>query len=314
MNQTSRGTPPRVLLETLFAAEAPRAVVLRRGPKSHYQLIAWDLERDRFTPGQWMRGTVFLCDLSPDGTKLLYWASQYHRPTPRPDSGGFDPLAPPPQPPKRRRRRKLPRYLQGPGAPRGKRPAFAPRPVGQAWTAISRPPYFSALAIWPSDDSWTGGGVFLSDDAIALNEDAEGLVPQVKVPLERDFRVQSLREAGLTLAGSLPAPGSLRWRLFRKEIAARRPVVRSAFNPFSAEQEGRGEARAALEAAGAARIEWLDLRKAPDLTFACDGRIWRLRNWREVPAGKVFERADCLADFRDSTFEKLPPPASALRW
>ncbi len=314
MNQPSRGTAPRVALQTLFAAEAPKAVVLRRGPKTQFQLIDWDLVNDRFTPGQWMRGTVVLCDLSPDGNRLLYWASQYHRAAPQVESGDFDPLTVRPRLPKRRQRRKLPRYLLGPGGARGKRSAFAPRRAGQAWTALSRPPYFSALAIWPSDGTWTGGGVFLSGDAVALNEEADGLVPQLNTPFARDFRVQSLREAGLTLVGSVPAPGNLRYRLLRREIVAGRLVTGSAFNPFLAEQEGAGEARAALKAAGATWVEWVDLRHDADLTFACDGRILRLANWREVPGDATLERATCLADFRDSTFEKIPPPAAALHW
>jgi len=32
--------------------------------------------------------------------------------------------------------------------------------VGEAWTAISRPPYFTALALWRNLGSWYGGGVF----------------------------------------------------------------------------------------------------------------------------------------------------------
>ena len=32
-----------------------------------------------------------------------------------------------------------------------------PRAERGSWTAISKPPYFSALAIWPSLGRWTGG-------------------------------------------------------------------------------------------------------------------------------------------------------------
>lgn len=82
-------------LKVLFAAKAPKAVILRRGPRSHFHMIAWDVETDTFHRGQWMRGLVRLCDLSPDGTKLLYWAAQYHRPRPAPSSA-CEAIQPPP--------------------------------------------------------------------------------------------------------------------------------------------------------------------------------------------------------------------------
>jgi len=39
----------------------------------------------------------------------------------------------------------------------------------QSWSAISRPPFFTALALWPKGDGWGGGGQFLSRDCIELN-------------------------------------------------------------------------------------------------------------------------------------------------
>lgn len=39
----------------------------------------------------------------------------------------------------------------------------------QSWTAVSRPPFLSALAIWPKGDAWGGGGVFDTATIIGLN-------------------------------------------------------------------------------------------------------------------------------------------------
>jgi hypothetical protein len=39
----------------------------------------------------------------------------------------------------------------------------------QSWSAISRPPYLSALALWPKGDGWGGGGQFLRRNSILLN-------------------------------------------------------------------------------------------------------------------------------------------------
>ena len=47
------------------------------------------------------------------------------------------------------------------------------RPPFQTWTAISRPPYFTALALWPKGDAWGGGGLFESGMRLRLNHRSE---------------------------------------------------------------------------------------------------------------------------------------------
>lgn len=39
----------------------------------------------------------------------------------------------------------------------------------QGWTAISRPPYFTALALWFTGCAWNGGGIFQSSTKVRLN-------------------------------------------------------------------------------------------------------------------------------------------------
>jgi hypothetical protein len=132
--------PFRTRLSVLFAAPARKAVLLRRGPKTHYCLIAWDLKDDSFRIGQWMKGHVHLCDLSPDGRTLIYWAAQYRasaearRRQPVP----FDPPQQSRDALKKRRARpgrKVPRYL------RPLAPDITPRENTGTWTAISTVPY-----------------------------------------------------------------------------------------------------------------------------------------------------------------------------
>ncbi len=157
----------RTRIEALFAARANRAVILRRGPRTHYRLIAWDLSTDTFTPGQWMKGLVRLCDLSPDGQTLIYWAAQYHstaverrlrvrvRGKAAELGAGYDPLkAAASKATKRliRRGRKVPRYMRGDVA-MGSLPPAAEN-TG-TWTAVSPVPYFTALAIWPAFGPWS---------------------------------------------------------------------------------------------------------------------------------------------------------------
>ncbi len=37
------------------------------------------------------------------------------------------------------------------------------------WTAISKPPYLTALALWPHGDCWGGGGMFHNNKTVRLN-------------------------------------------------------------------------------------------------------------------------------------------------
>ncbi|HEY4387255.1 MAG TPA: hypothetical protein VGN34_22595, partial [Ktedonobacteraceae bacterium] len=106
-----------------LARQVPIGLIIRRGPSTWVQLSLWHTDTDEIEYGQWFHGRISpdRCDLSPDGSLFLYFASKYGR-------SPFD-----------------------------------------TWTAISRPPYFTALALWPLGDSWSGGGVFLDEKTILLD-------------------------------------------------------------------------------------------------------------------------------------------------
>ncbi len=119
--------PARIFM--IFARESPTAVLLRRGPSKWVQLLKWDTRTDTFKPGQWFHGRIYerRCDLSPDGSLLIYFAQKVEG-----------------------RTLKDPEYTY-------------------AWTAISKPPYLTALALWPKGDCWHGGGLFESNCTVLLN-------------------------------------------------------------------------------------------------------------------------------------------------
>ncbi len=128
--------PPCRLL-VLFARRTSRAVIFRRGPSKWTQLILWDTKTDEFAYGQWFKGRIYVrrCDLSPDGTKLVYFVSKINQ-----------------------------RTLSDPT-------------YTYAWTAVSKPPYLTALALWPKGDCWHGGGLFLDDTTLLLNHRPERALP-----------------------------------------------------------------------------------------------------------------------------------------
>jgi hypothetical protein len=282
---TEEHRPYRTRTTVLFAARAPKAVILRRGPRTHYQLILWDTATDTFEPGQWMRGNVRLADLPPSGDKLIYFAEQFRSRRAMTVRGvPFDPLrqrtiVPRPARPNR----KIPRYLR-PSARFGSR--SQPRELRDGWTAISTPPYFSALAIWPSYGRWTGGGTFRGDRDILLRESEDGSTPIENVEI----------------------PSTVRLNVSLKYFEHRL----SAYAPSATETAEHAALAEALLAAGLLWVDWISLRD--DLLFAGDGRIFRLGDWRSLAPVDLLPAATILADFRDASFQQLRAPASAMQW
>lgn len=145
---------PPCRLFPIFAREAKITVIFRRGPSKFTQLILWNTETDEITYGQWFKGRIYerRCDLSPDGTKLIYFAQKLNSRT------------------------------------------IADSEYTYAWTAISKPPYLTALALWAKGDCWHGGGLFNSNDTIFLNHKPEVAEPH-KDHLPRNLKIISNPDA-----------------------------------------------------------------------------------------------------------------------
>ena len=113
----------------ILARDANRAVILRRGPSKWVQLILWHTDTDTFDYGQWFKGRIY-----------------ERRCDLSPDGSLFIYFA---------------QKIEG--------RTIKDEEYTYAWTAISRPPYFTALALWPKGDCWNGGGLFLSNKKVWLN-------------------------------------------------------------------------------------------------------------------------------------------------
>jgi len=119
-------------------------VLFRRGPSRWVRLIKWNVAEDTFELGQWFKGRIYekRCDLSPDGTKLIYFAQKMNY-----------------------------RTLNDPK-------------YSYAWTAISRPPHVTAIALWRKGDCWNGGGLFETNARVWLNHLEGGSVHPDQQPAE----------------------------------------------------------------------------------------------------------------------------------
>ena len=69
-------------LYAILARDVQAAVIFRRGPSRRVRLINWNLTDDTFELGQWFSGRIYerKSDLSPDGSRLVYFAAKYTSP------------------------------------------------------------------------------------------------------------------------------------------------------------------------------------------------------------------------------------------
>jgi hypothetical protein len=219
----------------------------------------------------------------------------------------------------------------------------------QTWTAVSRPPWLTAVALWPKGDAWGGGGEFVTETRLRLNHRVQQTKLAEGFSLPKHVTVEPLGEASgrgedFPLYGRLLERGG--WRVV--DVGKAHPYdddgeVRFRYDPpyvvcksrpggASHEPElrmllhGMGErggpwyvldheVRAADGSVTALkRSDWADWDTNGDLLFARGGSLFRLR-----PRGKrevTIHVADAklLADFSSLRFEARPSPPEAKRW
>ncbi|MEJ5170907.1 MAG: hypothetical protein WHU10_07965 [Fimbriimonadales bacterium] len=117
-------------------------------------MLVWDLATDEIVPGQWIKGRVYekRSDVSPDGRYFV---------------GAFT------------------NYSSKPDKRDGTEDGF----LSMGWTAVSRPPYFTALALWFTGGAWNGGGIWTGPRALALNNSC---VWKERLPVRRPVRARLL--------------------------------------------------------------------------------------------------------------------------
>lgn len=286
----------------LLALDAPVGVIFRRGPSGQVLLIKWNLERDTFEHGQWLKGRVYerRCDLSPDGELLLYFASDQRR-------------------------------------------------AMSSWTAISRPPYFTALTLWPKNNTYGGGGVFLSRTKVLLDRqewEQSQIAEGFSIP--NWLNVGLLGRRGGWEDFDPSSPWSLRlqrdgWRLIQRptgtkdEFGAKMrleldpPATWQKANPIRSDEfaiqmsilgiggEGRPavvtEHRLVGRSGYVGQIgesEWADWAKNGDLLFAQSGCLFRLR-CKNGGFGPI-EKSELIADFNHLEFRRCAASEKAKTW
>lgn len=204
---------------------------------------------------------------------------------------------------------------------------------GETWTALSRAPYFTALALWPMDDTYFGGGLFVDDRMIRLNHPASALATHPNHPV-RDLKVISeplwfyhtcvLDERmkrdgwtrrsitkrvyrGRTIAGEYPQeldkPDPKSRRLLTIRDLSDAILHKRAFH-CTVTYVRTGEEILAFEA------EWVDWDQHGKLVYAAAGKLWRVDF---PPRGRAPETRE-IADFNAHRPDPQPSPEWARHW
>ncbi|WP_115552842.1 hypothetical protein [Xanthomonas arboricola] len=218
------------------------------------------------------------------------------------------------------------------------------------WTALSRPPFLTALALWPKGDAWGGGGAFEDEQTLLLNHrPQEGREP---FPLPTGFQLKhtmAVRPFGQWSGGGEDEPidSVLRqrdgWRVIDAGEGERGGLRSGMLYRFTRsrvwEKDGGGGRRlqSLLHAVGRQNDAWyaLDHRvldrdgdvladlpgtdwadwDGGDLVFARGGCLYRLckSDFRRYPEdGEQVVRL--LHDFSNARFAPLQPTVDALRY
>lgn len=277
----------------IFARESPTAVIFRRGPSKWVQLVKWDTSTDRFQPGQWFNGRIF-----------------ERRSDLSPDGSLLIYFA---------------QKITG--------RSLKDREYTHAWTAISRPPFLTALALWPKGDCWHGGGLFRDAKTVLLNHKRKVAKPHEKhkpcglrvIPNRNahgeddPIFSQRLDRDGWRLTMKLQFEG----RGYPRVFHTIQPEVREKTNPDHTHAIRLARSRENLEyyerfalcslnppvVSQIDRASWVDWDQRGRLVFARDGKIFAASI---SPGCHLAEEQ--LADLNPSRPEAVPPPEWATKW
>ena len=197
-----------------------------------------------------------------------------------------------------------------------------------AWTAVSKPPWLTALGLWPKGNCWDGGGLFSSDHDLWINHSIDGaLAHPDHVPTElhvtsedrgrgEDFPIYGLR---LERDGWIPISnmrtelrGSQGYRTLQSDVWERpwkqlKLILRHSLDGWRARFEYELSGNEGSQVLAGA--EWADWDSDRGLVYAADGRLYRVR-----PSETGLDQPAEIANFAADRPKPRTPPDWATRW
>lgn len=209
-----------------------------------------------------------------------------------------------------------------------------------SWTAVSRPPFLTALAMWPNGSTWGGGGLFKNERTVSLNHGPAGMAVADGFRLPKNTQVQALG----THAGRGEDDPIFSLRLLRDGWTLKQPAggwkekskSRIYWEPNQRETWIKPCDRWMLEmslvgvnekngpwyviehqvldsdgrsVASLGRSDWADWSQTGELLFARDGCLGRLPR-----KDGEFQQPEELVDLRQLRFQERSTPPEAKVW
>jgi hypothetical protein len=284
---------PPPRLSVLQAPKADVGVIFRRGPSKRVEVVRWDMRHDRLERGQWFKGRIY---------------------TRRSD------LSPDGQ---------LLVYF----ASKFNSKTINDREYTYAWTAVSRPPWLTALALWPKEDCWWGGGMFTAKRELLLNHrpaEAEPhpkhkprglvIVPNVEARGEDDpLYTRRLERDGWKCTQVWDFEWGGYGLFYQTRVPEHRERKHPQF-PFAIRMERRLDGltyseRFSIRGSGQTftlpngRVEWVDWDSRGRAFVLAEGRLL-VADVTSAGPGQF----EVVEDFAAHSFEERESPATAARW
>lgn len=217
-----------------------------------------------------------------------------------------------------------------------------------SWTAISKPPFLTAMALWPKGDGWGGGGLFESESEILLNHRSNEMTLADGFKLPKGIKVKPLGEhSGWGEDSPIVDQRLIRdgWNLVQHGdsiehqlgapiwVEFNPPEIWSKENPLKNKNYELREVTNGLHERNGSwyvteyivvdrnskttislkKTDWADWCGNGELLFARDGKIFRLgfdQGGKLIPV----ENAKLLIDLSGREFEPREAPAEATSW
>jgi hypothetical protein len=181
---------------------------------------------------------------------------------------------------------------------------------GDSWTAVSRPPYLTALALWPVGGTYGGAGVFIDDRTVAISNLSPETHPDHPPGPLRILDWSSARNRDSGWMGELAPGARTRYKEFRKACGN---LVLGLEPPASYGGLPRRSVytlyKANLEPLAMFEAHWADWDQHGRLVATAGGRVLSGKLTRKKAL--VWRQ---LAAMHEETPAPLPPPRWAQRW
>jgi hypothetical protein len=206
-----------------------------------------------------------------------------------------------------------------------------------SWTAISKPPWFTAVALWSKGDGWNGGGYFVTQNSVVLNDPWRDMVLQstsdmrgIKVVGHVEQKGEDAPTHHLLLERSgwkfkqqavwQPHSFNQGWiadspEIWSKALPSKALSLQMECHGIARRNQGWYDMRYRIQDSkqniilDLGKTDWAEWDSNSDLIFARGGCLYRAKTKRNRVAEPIM-----LADFNNHTFKAIPSPTSAKSW